>query len=716
MAALQKVRNAGPIVVGALFLGLIGFIATDWTRVVEIFSMSSHNVVGNINGKDIELQEFNNKVDEYTNVIKASNGITNLTDEQMQGIRDQVWQNLVETELIASETDELGLTVTDKELQQILIKGEHPMLQQTPFTNQQGKFDYTLLKQTMDQCSEILSTPESSSDLVEQAQSLVQWWKFMENNLRNTILAQKYQSLLASCILSNPVAAQQNFDARTNEKTLLMAALPYSSIMDSEIEVTDKDLKAKYNELKDLFEAPVETRSIKYIDIAVKASKEDEANLNAQMNEYAQQLNDGVAPAKVIREARSLVAYSTLPVSKKALPADISSQVDTMKAGQQVGPYYNSADNTMNIVRLISEQTLPDSIQYRIIGIPGMDMTIAEKSADSIMNAINAGTPFDTIAKKYNQSGEKVWMTSAQYEGMSIDDANKKFIQTITTATAGSLQKVVLDGQSVIVLNVLETRNPIKKFDVAVVKTAVEFSKQTYDKAFSNFSSFLAGKDAEAIDTMAAKAGYRVLEEDNIYSNVHTVGGVSSTRDALRWIFNEDTKVGDVSPLYECGNNDHLMCVVLTGITPKGYLSWEQEDVKRYLTDEVIKDKKAKMLQDKLAAAKSVAEVAKLSGAVSDTLFRVTFAQPVFVRKVGQMEPALSGISSLDEKGTFKTAVRGNGAVYAYEVLAADKQDTKFDEKAERDMLVQTTLRFIGGFQAELYDKADIEDRRYIFY
>lgn len=702
--------------VGALFLGLIGFIATDWTRVVEIFSMSSHNVVGNINGKDIELQEFNNKVDEYTNVIKASNGITNLTDEQMQGIRDQVWQNLVETELIASETDELGLTVTDKELQQILIKGEYPMLQQTPFTNQQGKFDYTLLKQTMDQCSEILNTPESSSDLVEQAQSLVQWWKFMENNLRNTILAQKYQSLLASCILSNPVAAQQNFDARTSEKTLLMAALPYSSIMDSEIEVTDKDLKAKYNELKDLFEAPVETRSIKYIDIAVKASKEDEADLNAQMNEYAQQLNDGVAPAKVIREARSLVAYSTLPVSKKALPADISSQVDTMKAGQQVGPYYNSADNTMNIVRLISEQTLPDSIQYRIIGIPGMDMTIAEKSADSIMNAINAGTPFDTIAKKYNQSGEKVWMTSAQYEGMSVDDANKKFIQTITTATAGSLQKVVLDGQSVIVLNVLETRNPIKKFDVAVVKTAVEFSKQTYDKAFSNFSSFLAGKDAEAIDTMAAKAGYRVLEEDNIYSNVHTVGGVSSTRDALRWIFNEDTKVGDVSPLYECGNNDHLMCVVLTGITPKGYLSWEQEDVKRYLTDEVIKDKKAKMLQDKLAAAKSVAEVAKLSGAVSDTLFRVTFAQPVFVRKVGQMEPALSGISSLDEKGTFKTAVRGNGAVYAYEVLAADKQDAKFDEKAERDMLVQTTLRFIGGFQAELYDKADIEDRRYIFY
>ena len=715
MAALQKVRNAGPVVVGALFLGLIGFIATDWTRVVEVFSMSSHNIVGTINGKDIDLMEFNNKVDEYTNVIKTSNGLTNLTDEQMQSIRDQVWQNFVETELIASETNELGLTVTDRELQQILIKGEHPMLLQTPFRNQQGQFDYTMLKQTLEQCQEILTTPEASADLVEEANSLTQWWKFIEKNLRHTLLAEKYQNLLVATILSNPVAAQQNFDARTSEKTLLMAALPYSSIMDGDITVTDKDLKAKYAELKNLFEAPAETRSIKYIDIAVKASKEDEAELNKQMAEYAQQLNAGVAPAKVIREARSLVPYSSLPISKNVLPTDIANQLDTMKAGQQVGPYYSSMDNTMNIVRLISSKTMPDSVEYRVIGVPGMDMTLAEKSADSIMNAIKAGAPFDTIAKKYNQSGEKMWMASSQYESMNIDDTNKMIIETISNASAGSLQKLVLD-QSVLVINGLESRNPISKYDVAVVKVAMDFSKQTYDKAFSNFSSFLAGKDAEAIDTLAAKAGYRILERENLSSAEHTIGGVSSTRDAMRWIFNEDTKVGDVSPLYECGNNDHLMCVVLTGIAPKGYLSWEQEDVKRFLTEEVIKDKKAAMLQEKMAAAKSIAEVAKLAGAVTDTLRRVTFNQPVFVAKTGYSEPALSGSTCNEAKDAFKSGVRGNGAVYAYQVLAADKQEATLDQKVEQGMLKQTALRGINGFQSDLYRKANVEDKRYLFY
>lgn len=716
MAALQKVRSAGPFVVGAVFLGLIGFIASDWARVLEIFTTSSRNTVGSIYGENVSLQDFNSMVDEYTTVIKTSNGLSNLTDAQMQSIRNQVWNNLVESKIIENETGKLSLTVTDKELQQIIIKGEHPMLMRTPFRNQQGKFDYAMLKQTLDQCHEILTTPDASADLVEEATNMTQWWKFIEKNLRNSLLSAKYESLLGACILSNPVAAQQNVDARTQEKTILMAALPFSSIRDNEVSFTDKDLKAKYDELKEFFEATYETRDIKYIDIAVKASKEDEAALNNEMNEYAKQLADGQAPAKVVREARSVVAYSPLPVTRNVLPADIANQLDSMSAGQQVGPYYNNMDNTMNIVRLISAQTMPDSIQYRLIGIPGMDMAKAEQTADSIITAINAGAPFDTIAKNYNQSGDKMWMASSQYEGSNIDDINKQIIEAITTAPAGTLKKLVLDGQSVLVINVLETRNPVQKYDVAVVKTVMDFSKQTYDKAFSNFSSFLAGKDAEAIDSMAAQAGYVVLQRDNMPSTEYNIGGVSGTRDALRWIFNKDTKVGDVSPLYECGNNDHLMCFILTGITPKGYLAWDNEEVKRFLTEEVIKDKKAAMLSEKMASAKSVADAAKLPGAVTDTLRRVNFAQPFFVSRTGNIEPALCGSVSTAAKGDFKSGIRGNAAIYAYQVLAADKSETPVDLKQEQGTLTQNALRSINTYQNDLYSKAKVEDKRYLFY
>jgi peptidyl-prolyl cis-trans isomerase D len=370
----------------------------------------------------------------------------------------------------------------------------------------------------------------------------------------------------------------------------------------------------------------------------------------------------------------------------------------------------------MNVIRLLATATVPDSVQYRIIGIPAMDMALAEKSADSIMNAIKAGAPFDTIAKKYNQGGEPIWMTSAQYEGQTIDENTKKIIETITTSAKGSLQKVVLNGQSVLVIDVMDTRNPVMKYDVAVVKAPVEFSKQTYDKAFSNFSSFLAGKNAEAIDTLADDFGYRILYADNVNAAQHTVGGVSSTRDALRWIFSEDTKVGDVSPLYECGDNDHMMCIVLTGITPKGYVSWKQEDIKRFLTAEVIRDKKAAMLQEKMAAAKSIAEASKLEGVVVDTLRGVTFAQAAYIAKTGNMEPALCGSVSATAKDGFKNGVRGNSGVYAYQVLGEEALKANLDLKVEQGILTQTALRSMNSYQTELYRKANVEDNRYLFY
>ena len=130
MAALQKVRNAGPFVVGALFLGLLGFIATDWAKVVEIFTNADRNTAGIVNGNDISVTDFNKLVDEYTDVVKATQGLSNLTDDQMQNLRDQVWNNYVQNQLIAEEADKLGLTVTDAELQNIISTGANPMLQQ----------------------------------------------------------------------------------------------------------------------------------------------------------------------------------------------------------------------------------------------------------------------------------------------------------------------------------------------------------------------------------------------------------------------------------------------------------------------------------------------------------------------------------------------------------------------------------------------------------
>ena len=199
-------------------------------------------------------------------------------------------------------------------------------------------------------------------------------------------------------------------------------------------------------------------------------------------------------------------------------------------------------------------------------------------------------------------------------------------------------------------------------------------------------------------------------------STEHNVVNVRSTRDALRWIFNEDTKVGDVSPLYECGENDHLLVIMLTGIHKKGYLPWDDEQIRTFLTTEVMKDKKAVLLQDKMNGVKSIADVAKLEGAVTDTIRHITFSGNAFVSKVGASEPVLSGSVSKAKKGDFKAGIKGKSAIYAYQVLDQKKNDAKFDKKQEEQRLQQSTGRSLGNFISELVQKANISDKRYIFY
>ncbi len=717
MATLQKIRNRGRILIATVGLALFAFIAEEFVRSLTYTQTESRQRVGKIYGEKINVQDFNAQVEEYTDVVKFSQGVNTLTDDQLSMIRDQVWQSLVNEKLMQHECEKLGITVTDAEMQDIINTGRSPMLAQTPFRTQQGTFDVNALKQFLNQYNEVMNNVEISSEIKEQYQQMNSYWKFVEKSIRQQTLNQKYQALLNGLMVSNPVSAQANFDGRTNESDIYMAALPFSSIKDDDVKVEDSEIKAKYEEMKEMFRTEQETRDIKYIDINVTASEADKANLQKEMEGYAQALAEGADPAKTVREAASQVPYSVLPISAKALPHDIAEQLDSLSVGGQVGPFVHEHDNTINIVRLINKVSLPDSVEIRQIAAPGNDMASIEKTADSIMNALAAGANFDTIAKKYDQPATKTWIVSNQYEGQAIDENNRKFLNTVTTAAVGSNNKIVLDGQGVIIAQVTDRRNIISKYDVAVIKRSMDFSKETYGKAYNDFSSFLAGNaKAEDIEANAAQAGYNVQTRNSVSNTEHTIANVRSTREAMRWLFDEDTKVGDVSPLYECGENDHLLVVMLTGIHKKGYLAWDDEQIRTFLTSEVMKDKKAALLAEKMNAVKSVADVAKIEGAVTDTIKHITFTSNAFISKVGSSEPALSGSVSKAKKGDFKSGIKGKAAVYAYQVLDQKKTDAKYDKKQEEQKLQQTIARNLGNFTSELVQKANITDNRYIFF
>jgi len=719
MAALQSIRSKGAILLLVVGLALFAFIAEEVVRALSSSRTESRQKVGEVYGNSINIQEFNELVDEYTSVVKLTSGLDNLTEEQSQSIRDQVWQTFVQNQLIQHEAEALGLVVTDAEVQEIINTGQSPYLSQTPFSNPQtGAFDVQVLNQFLTNYQAMKGQPNQPAEAVDYYNQIYNYWKFIEKNIRQNQLSQKYYNLLTKSFISNPVSTQNYFDASHNEKDILLTAVPYSSVKDDEVKVEDKELRGKYEELKDRFRLDEPTRDIKYIDVVITASKADREQIDGEMTEVAAQMQaEGADLATIVRKSGSTISYQALPVRRSALPADIAGQLDSLQAGSQKGPFFSATDNTQNIVRLVSKTTLPDSVQFRQIGIAGIDEA-AQKTADSIMNVLNAGFPFDSIAKKFNQTGEENWITSAQYEGATLDDANTQLINAISTQAVGTTQQIKLPT-AIVIARVTDRRNMVEKYQVAIVKRPYDFSNNTYNKTYNDFSQFVASnKTPEEIEANAMKAGYMVQQRKGMYPNEHNVAGISSTRDALRWVFNEDTEVGEISEIYACGNNDHLLVVILDGKNDGKFRSLES--VKDMIQDEVLRDKKAALIQERLASANDLKAAAKVAGAMAvDTIKHVTFGSPVFVSGVGGSEFGLAGAVAKASKDQFVKGVKGQSAVYSFQVSADKKGSAKLDDAAKQQaesQLTNSQLRAASRYMQELYERADVRDNRYIFY
>lgn len=713
MAALGKIRSKGVLLICIISLGLFAFIAEEAFRSCESSSNDARQQVGEVLGEKINVTEFQKLVDEYTEVIKMQQGQDNLNEDQLNQVKDMVWNTYVQTKLIENETKKLGLTVTDAELQNVLTEGTNPMLMQTPFVNQQtGRFDVNALKKFL---AEYKSQGQANPQLAKQYDTIYKYWTFIEKTLRQQLLAQKYQGLFAHCFLSNKVEAQMAFNDQNQESQIQLAALSYSSIDDNKVQISDADLKAKYDEVKGRFKQYVESRDIKYVDVQVKASAADRAALQKEFAGYSQALASATDASDVVRKSTSLVNYLGVPVSKDAYPSDIAQRLDSMAVGSTSKVFENNSDNTLNVIKLVSKQLLPDSVQYRQIQVAGATAEESAKRADSIYNALKAGADFEVIAKKYGQTGEKTWLTTRQYQSApSLDHNTKDYIMSLNTMSVNELKNVAL-SQGNLIVQVVDRKGMINKYVAAVVKKNVTFSKDTYSAAYNKFSSFVsANLTADAIVKNAAKAGFNVQERKDVTTAEHNLAGIRSTRDAMRWLF--EAKKGDVSPLYECGDNDHLLVVVLDNINNVGYRSLDDAQVKEYVKGEVLKDKKAEMLMAKLNGVKSVA-AAKAKGANVSTVNQVTFAAPVFVPATGASEPALSGAVAATAKGKFcKLPVKGNAGVYVFEVTNKTQRPGKFDAATEMQKLRQKEMQMASNFMNELYIKAKVVDNRYLFF
>lgn len=719
MTALGKIRSKGILLIIIIGLGLFAFIAEEAFRSCNGIKGQNSQQIGEVLGEKIYVQDFQKLLEEYQDAMKLTMRTDNLNEDQLNQLKDQVWQQLVSERVMKEDCKKLGLTVTEDELQNVLNDGTNQLLTQTPFVNQQtGRFDVSILKQFIDAYRK--AEASNNSQQLDQMRPAYNYWIFVEKNLRTQLLAQKYQSLLANCVLSNKVEAKMAFNEENEEAQIQLASIAYNTIKDADIKVTDEELKAKYEELKPAFRQQQETRDVKMVDVQVKASATDRAQLQKDMAGYQKQLAAAADPTQVVSKSGSMIQYIGLPVSGKAFQQypDIASKIDSMAVGT-TGVVENTKDNTYNIVRILSRTELPDSVEFRQIQVGGKTLEAARASADSIQKALAAGGDFQAIAKRYGQDSTTTWFTGAMYEQAStMSQDNRAYIEALLNGAVGSTQNIELT-QGNVVIQVLNRKAMKSKAVAAVIKKEIRFSDNTYSKAYNRFSQFVTQSQASLADLQkhATKFGYTVQDLNDFATSSHTVGNVggSGIRDAIKWIF--EAKEGQVSQLFEAGKeNDHLLVLCMTKIHPQGYRPWDDAQVKEILKREVIRDKKAEMIMAKLKGVNSIA-AAQAKGAKVSTVNQITFAAPAFIQATGAAEPALSGAVAATAQGKFCSApVKGNAGVYVFQVVKKQMRPAKYNEEQQIQMCRQRAMQYMGNFMQDLVFGAGVVDNRYLFF
>jgi peptidyl-prolyl cis-trans isomerase D len=708
MATLQNIRNRGVLIATVIGLALFAFIAGDAFKSAGAWFKGSQSEVAVIAEESVSIKDFQNKVKHNQNISQMMSGQSALSSEQMDRIREQTWQQLVQETIMTKEYEALGIDVEAQELFD-LVQGENisPIIRQV-FKDENGNLDKTKIITVLKQ---LMAAPDGSAQKM--------YWLNIEKQIKAARQLEKYNEFITKSLYITKASAKQSLEASSKKVDFSYIVKNYTSISDSAINVSEDEINEYYESHEYLFQQK-ETRNLAYVSFPIIPSEED----RIESEKYIQELVGEFAGTTDNKE------YVNLNSDLKFVPAYISANEITnkelsaftkkAKLNEMFGPYENNG--SYSICKINDIKMLPDSVKARHILIQPInnDLAAAQTKADSIVKLLKRGAKFSTLANKFSadkgsadKGGDLGWFAANQMVAQFSDAcffAKKKDI------------KVVKTQYGVHVIQILNQTKKIRKAQLAIVSKTIEASQKTYNNIYSQAVKFAqSSTDLDSFNAGIEKEKYTKRIGSHITKNDKTLAGLEMSRPLIKDAYaseevNKAITAKDGKAIYELGNA--YVVAVLTDISEKGTspIAKVASTIKR----ELIRRKKAVILSKDLASAtkgcKSLLSLAQKQGLTVKEANDISFA--TFQVPGAGIEPKLIATATMTTKGQISAPIEGNQGVY---VLVVNNEKTEAISE-EAITLAQTQMKSMYMYRtqyqamAALRKNANIEDKRYKFY
>jgi peptidyl-prolyl cis-trans isomerase D len=706
MAIIGSIRKHYWLLVLIIGIALLLFVVSDFSR-----RSSKHtNTIGVVAGEKISVIDFNKKVEENTEIQKINSKKDNLSQEENYQVRQSTWNQMVNEIIMGKQQDELGITVSLDELDD-LIRGKNPhqYIVQSFTDPKTGQFDQKAVNnflQNLD--NEQMVSPE-----------MKQRYLMMEKAIKNDRLTAKYNSLITKGLYVPTAFAKRNYEESNAMASCLVTGVRYNVLSDSAVKLTDADYEKYYDENKYKFEQEEPARDIEYVIFNIKPSDADLKALEEEMMKLRtefEQTTDNAAFVGSTSDSR----YDSSWHKRGTLSLHLDSLLFSAPLGIVIGPLNDN--NMYRLFKVTDRQSRPDSLKasHILISYAGSQVQNAtrskeraEKIADSVFNVVKAnpqmfdmlgGTISDDDYSKKKQ-GDLGWFA----DGAMVPEFNS----AVLNGNVGDIKKVeTAFGYHII--KITGKKDPSLKIRYASVDRRIEASAKTYEAVYNQASEFAAQNNSiEKFEKSVKDKGLDMRKSDRLDAMGNTIPGVTNAREIVRWAFNAETGKGDVSNVFDTDGS--YVVATLKNIVEKGYVPLET--LKEPIKALVLREKKAQTiienLNNKLAGNKDITKVASVYPATVDSV-DVSFAS-ANVPNFGH-EPKLTGQIFSAPKAQLTGPVQGEQAVYMFvvtDVKAAPETKDYENQKRQMTMFIQGRINSISSI---LEKKANIKDSRSLFY
>ena len=619
MALIGKIRKNSWLLIILIGLALAAFLLMDMTSGNKsLFGGSSATTLGKINGKKVDVNDL----------YAAENALYSNSGGDMYARRSTIWDYLVEESIVKDIADKLGLSVSKPEMDELQYGTNlSPIIQarfMDPNTRQVNREQLSSIQQ-MIQSNQI-------EEAIQQGQlspNFPYFWKHQQNEIKKERLQGKFNTLVQKSIYTPGWMAEVAGGFQNQKADFNYVKVPYGEVDDSEVTVSDEDLKAYMNANKALYINDQETRKITYVTFDVNPTKSDSLTAFNLVKELMADFRIAESDSAYI-DANGGQIYGTYNKETELLGLPYKDTLFNMGIGDVAGPFLDGKAYT--IVKLIDKKIIADSVKSRHILIQAKtqdEYSRAFNTIDSLKNLIDAGTHrFDSLAVKFSQGPSAPKGGDLGYSAMGtmvkpFNDLifyNAEVGETNIVATQFGVHLVEVQDRKFI--------NNEEGVKIAVISENIVPSEETQDAVYNKTLEFLDKSNnlEELVKNADANSNITLDVSASLTANDYTIGTLpagQSSRNIVKWAFEGSNDVGDVSPtIYDYQDpvdfyNTKYVVAALKSIQKAGSLNLE--NVREEILPKVRNEKKAEILKSKIQG-QNLGAIASTYGVEVDTV------------------------------------------------------------------------------------------------